>query len=139
MHIEPGIVNEAKMVLSYATAAGSVGLIFKHTIETLRQSNIVAFAVRSVLAIIATFIFFEILPKFSVGVSEVHFIFGSTLFLLFGAALQRLDWRLVLRFKGCFSHLLTAAIFHEYNDAVTSAFCAFLGCKADNSRKHSLC
>lgn len=86
MHIEPGIVNEAKMVLSYATAAGSVGLIFKHTIETLRKSNIVAFAVRSVLAVIATFIFFEILPKFSVGVSEVHFIFGSTLFLLFGAA-----------------------------------------------------
>ncbi|PRC41426.1 cobalt transporter, partial [Mycobacterium sp. ITM-2017-0098] len=30
--------------------------------------------------------FFEILPHFPVGVSEVHLILGSTLFLLFGAA-----------------------------------------------------
>ena len=34
----------------------------------------------------ATFTFFQVLPRFPVGVSEVHFILGSTLFLLFSAA-----------------------------------------------------
>ncbi|MGO4600272.1 energy-coupling factor ABC transporter permease, partial [Terrabacter sp. 2RAF25] len=32
------------------------------------------------------FSFFEILPHFPVGVSEVHLILGSTLFLIFGVA-----------------------------------------------------
>ena len=31
------------------------------------------------------FSFFEILPQYTLGVSEVHFIFGATLFLFFGA------------------------------------------------------
>ena len=31
------------------------------------------------------FSFFEVLPQYPLGVSEVHFIFGATLFLFFGA------------------------------------------------------
>ncbi len=85
MHIEPGVVNEAKMVLSYATAAGATGLTIKYS-QTLRQSKSAAFVLRLMIATLLTVFFFEFLPKFSVGVSEVHFIFGSTLFLLFGAA-----------------------------------------------------
>ena len=86
MHIEPGVVNEAKMVLSYATAAGATGLTIKYAAQTLRQSKSAAFIFRCIMGTLLTVFFFEILPKFPVGVSEVHFIFGSTLFLLFGAA-----------------------------------------------------
>ena len=86
MHIEPGVVNEAKMVLSYATAAGATGLTIKYASQTLRQSKSAAFVLRLMIATLLTVFFFEVLPKFPVGVSEVHFIFGSTLFLLFGAA-----------------------------------------------------
>jgi hypothetical protein len=46
--------------------------------------------------------FFEILPHFSVGVSEVHFIFGSTLFLTFGAAPAALGLALGLLLQGIF-------------------------------------
>ena len=83
MHIEPGVVNEAKMVLSYATAAGATGLTIKYASQTLRQSKSAAFVLRLMIATLLTVFFFEVLPKFPVGVSEVHFIFGSTLFLLF--------------------------------------------------------
>ena len=86
MHIEPGVVNEAKIALSHAVAAGAAGLTVKYSFDTLRQSNSAAFALRSIVAALLTVFFFEVLPKFPVGVSEVHFIFGSTLFLLFGAA-----------------------------------------------------
>ena len=86
MHIEPGVVNEAKMVLSYATAAGVTGLTIKYASQTLHQSKSAAFVLRFMIATLLTVFFFEVLPKFPVGVSEVHFIFGSTLFLLFGAA-----------------------------------------------------
>ena len=46
--------------------------------------------------------FFELLPHFSVGVSEVHFIFGSTLFLIFGAAPAALGLALGLLLQGIF-------------------------------------
>ena len=84
MHIEPGVVNETKMVLSYATAAGATGLTIKYAVQTLRQSKSAAFILRFMMTTLLTVFFFEVLPKFPVGVSEVHFIFGSTLFLLFG-------------------------------------------------------
>jgi ABC-type Co2+ transport system permease subunit len=48
------------------------------------------------------FSFFELLPHFSVGVSEVHFIFGSTLFLMFGAAPAAFGLALGLLFQGLF-------------------------------------
>jgi cobalt uptake protein with substrate-specific transmembrane region len=48
------------------------------------------------------FFFFELLPHFSVGVSEVHFIFGSTLFLVFGAAPAAFGLALGLLLQGVF-------------------------------------
>lgn len=86
MHIEPGIVHGAKMALSYATAAGAFTFGAKMAIDTVRASGVAALALRTVLATVATFVFFQVLPHFPVGVSEVHFILGSTLFLLLGAA-----------------------------------------------------
>ena len=85
MHIEPGIVDGAKMALGTVTAAGSIGFVAKLTLENINEKGATSFLARTVLSIIAVFAFFQILPHYPVGVSEVHFIFGSTIFLLFGA------------------------------------------------------
>ncbi|MFA5952123.1 MAG: energy-coupling factor ABC transporter permease [Hyphomicrobium sp.] len=86
MHIEPGIVDGAKMALSYATAATSFGLTAKMAYGTIRNDGgTAALASRSVLTTALVFTFFELLPHYPVGVSEVHFILGSTLYLIFGA------------------------------------------------------
>ncbi|MGX9431977.1 MULTISPECIES: energy-coupling factor ABC transporter permease [Bradyrhizobium] len=102
MHIEPGIVTGAKLVLSYATgiAAGAVAL--KLAVETVREQGIGSLAVRIMATTALVLTFFEILPHFSVGVSEVHFILGSTLFLLFGAAPAALGLALGLLLQGLF-------------------------------------
>jgi len=102
MHIEPGVVNEVKMALSYATAAGATGLTIKCAINTIGQSSIAAFALRFIMTTLLTVFFFEVLPKFPIGVSEVHFIFGSTLFLLFGAAPAAIGLAAGLAIQGLF-------------------------------------
>jgi ABC-type Co2+ transport system permease subunit len=86
MHIEPGIVTGAKLVLSYATATVAAGCALKLAAETMREQGIASLALRTFTTTVLVFSFFELLPHFRVGVSEVHFILGSTLFLLFGAA-----------------------------------------------------
>ncbi len=86
MHIEPGVVQGAKMVLGYATATASFGFVVKLAMESLRQGGFLSLAARSLLATILVFCFFEILPHHPIGVSEVHLIMGSTLFLVFGLA-----------------------------------------------------
>jgi len=86
MHIEPGIVDGAKLTLSYATAAVSFGLIGKMALDTVREDGgAAALLLRSVVTTALVFCFFEVLPQYPVGVSEVHFILGSTLYLIFGA------------------------------------------------------
>lgn len=84
MHIEPGIVDGAKMVLAYGTAAAAGGYALKCAWDDLKAHNPVSFVARAVLATIAVFVFFEVLPHFAVGVSEVHFILGTTILLLMG-------------------------------------------------------
>jgi len=86
MHIEPGLVDGAKITLSYATAAAAVSYSFKLASETIREQGIASFALRTAVATALVFSFFEVLPHVRVGVSELHLILGSTLFLLFGAA-----------------------------------------------------
>ncbi|ALG73011.1 cobalt transporter [Azospirillum thiophilum] len=86
MHIEPGVVDGAKIVLSYATAAGAFALAGKMALDGIRNDGgVVPLALRSLIATALVFSFFEILPHHPVGVSEVHLILGSTLLLLFGA------------------------------------------------------
>ncbi|WP_428243044.1 energy-coupling factor ABC transporter permease [Gynuella sp.] len=84
MHIEPGVVSGAKIFLSYGTALGAAGYMIKHISDTIKQSGTAAFALRSLLATILVFCFFEVLPHFPVGVSEVHLILGTTLLLILG-------------------------------------------------------
>ena len=86
MHIEPGIVDVAKIVLSYATGAAVIGWTAKLALETVRQAGMAALVLRAVIASALVFCFFEVLPHYPVGVSEVHFILGTTLLLLFGTA-----------------------------------------------------
>lgn len=100
MHIEEGIVNGAKMILGYATAAG-VGLwTVKLAAQTAVERGLPSLAARAALATMATFVFFEVLPHYPVGVSEVHLILGSTLFLLFGAAPAAIGLALGLLIQG---------------------------------------
>jgi len=102
MHIEPEIVTGAKLVLSYATGIAAGGVALKLAVDTVREQGVASFVVRTVTATALVFSFFEILPHFRVGVSEVHFILGSTMFLLFGAAPAALGLALGLLLQGLF-------------------------------------
>ena len=86
MHIEPGVVNGAKIGLSYLTGAAAVAIGLKLLIQRmLNNTAILLTAVRCLITTVFVFSFFEVLPQYPLGVSEVHFIFGATLFLFFGA------------------------------------------------------
>lgn len=102
MHIEPGVVEGAKIFLSYATAVGVVGYAAKLALDTVKADGLSALAVRSVIAATLVFSFFQILPHYPVGVSEVHLILGSTLFLMFGAAPASIGLALGLLVQGMF-------------------------------------
>lgn len=102
MHIEPGVVNGAKIVLSYATAAGVASYTLRLAADTARKQGISSLLARSAATTMAVFSFFQILPHFPVGISEVHFIFGSTLLLIFGAAPAALGLALGLLLQGAF-------------------------------------
>lgn len=100
MHIEPGIIDGAKIALSYGTgaAAGTYGL--KLAWEGLKTRGLTSLVARGAMATVAAFTFFQILPHFPVGVSEVHFILGSTLFLLLGAAPAAFGLAMALLLQG---------------------------------------
>ncbi|MTI45202.1 cobalt transporter [Roseibium hamelinense] len=101
MHIEPGIVDGAKIALSYATAAASFGLLGKMALDTVRtDGGGSALILRSLITTALVFCFFEILPHYPVGVSEVHFILGSTLYLVFGAGPAAIGLALGLLLQG---------------------------------------
>ncbi|WP_299655302.1 energy-coupling factor ABC transporter permease [uncultured Tateyamaria sp.] len=102
MHIEPGVVDGAKMALAYGTAAAGAGYTLKLAADDLKAHNVASLAVRTVLATVGTFVFFEVLPHFAVGVSEVHFILGTTLFLLLGPAAAAMGLVFGLLMQGAF-------------------------------------
>jgi len=86
VHIEPGIVEGPKIILSYVTAggAGAYGVYLAGTLIKLRGLG--ALLLRTVATTALVFTFFQVFPHYPVGISEVHLILGSTLFLIFGAA-----------------------------------------------------
>ena len=86
MHMEPGIVDSTKIVLSYATASACALYAAKLSFDHVRQEGAVSLLLRSALAALLVFVFFEVFPHAPVGVSEVHLILGSSLFLILGAA-----------------------------------------------------
>lgn len=100
MHIEPGLVDAAKIGLSYATAAAAIGFAVKLAVDDLSHQGVVSLGVRSVAATAAVFCFFQVLPHYPIGVSEVHFILGSSLFLILGAAPAAIGLALALLLQG---------------------------------------
>ena len=86
MHIEPGVVNGAKIGLSYLTGTAAIAIGLKLLIQRMfNNTSVLLTAVRCLITTVFVFSFFEVLPQYPLGVSEVHFIFGATLFLFFGA------------------------------------------------------
>lgn len=86
MHIEPGVVDGAKVLLGASTGAASIGCVAKMAYDAVgREGNVKALLMRSLVTSALVLSFFELLPHPPVGVSEVHLILGSTLFLVFGA------------------------------------------------------
>lgn len=103
MHIEPGVVDGAKLALSYATAALSFGLVAKMAKDDLMaKATPASLAGRTLITTALVFSFFEVLPHHPVGVSEVHLILGSTLFLIFGAGAASIGLALGLLLQGLF-------------------------------------
>ena len=102
MHIEPGVVDGAKILLSYGTGAAAGGYALKLAADSIRARGVTSLVLRTGMATAAVFSFFQILPHYPVGVSEVHFILGSTLFLILGAAPAALGLAFGLLLQGLF-------------------------------------
>jgi len=127
MHIEPGLVDGAKITLSYATAAAAVGYTIRLVPETVRMQGIVSFVQRTAIATALVFSFFEVLPHVRIGVSELHLILGSTLFLLFGAAPAACGLALGLLTQGL---LFEPADLPQYGMNVTTLLVPLLAIRA---------
>lgn len=102
MHIEPGLVDGTKIVLSYVTAAASLGYGAKLALDTFRKDGALSLLVRALIAAALVFGFFELLPTHPVGVSEVHFILGSTLLLVLGVGPAAIGLTAGLLIQGLF-------------------------------------
>ena len=100
MHIEPALVAGAKALLGAATAAAAGGVALKLAWEAARERGLPSLLARAAAATALTFTFFEVLPHWPVGVSEVHLILGSTLFLVLGAAPAAIGLALGLLIQG---------------------------------------
>jgi len=86
VHIEPGIVEGSKITLGYLTAGGAGLYAARAAWQSFRDRGGLALLARGTAATVAVLVFFQVFPHARVGVSEVHLIFGSTLFLLLGMA-----------------------------------------------------
>jgi len=102
MHIEPGMVEASKIGLSYVTAGGAFALIGKMAFDHIKENGMLSLIIKAVLSTIAVFVFFEVFPHHPIGVSEVHLIMGSTIFLLFGLAPAAIGLALGLLVQGVF-------------------------------------
>jgi ABC-type Co2+ transport system permease subunit len=102
MHIEPGIVEGPKIVLSYLTAGGAGLYVLRAAWQSIKEKGVAAVAVRSLAATALVFAFFQVLPHVPVGISEVHLILGSTLFLVFGMAPAAIGLAAGLLIQGLF-------------------------------------
>ncbi|GAA0246041.1 energy-coupling factor ABC transporter permease [Marinomonas primoryensis] len=102
MHIEPSVVDGAKIVLSYATALAAFGFSAKASIDMIKKNGLMSLIGRSAITTVFVFIFFQVMPHHAVGVSEVHFILGSTLFLMFGPAASSIGLLSGLLVQGLF-------------------------------------
>jgi len=102
MHIEAGVVDGAKMLLSYGTGAGVLAMSGKVAYENIKDNGLISFLLKSLIATIIVFFCFEVLPHYPIGISEVHLILGTTIFLIFGIAPASVGLALGLLIQGVF-------------------------------------
>ena len=102
MHIEAGVVAGAKMLLSYGTATVVAGATAKVAWDNIKENGLISLVLKSIIATIVVFACFEILPHYPIGVSEVHLILGTTLFLVFGLAPTAIGLAFGLAIQGLF-------------------------------------
>ena len=100
MHIEAGVVQGTKMLLSYGTAMAVVGMGTKLAYENLKENGALSLLLKSIVATLLVFIFFEVFPHYPIGISEVHLILGTTLLLVFGVAPAMIGLALGLLIQG---------------------------------------
>jgi len=102
MHIEAGVVDGAKMLLSYGTAAAVFGATAKVAFDNMKENGVLSLLLKSIIATITVFFCFEVLPHYPIGVSEVHLILGTTIFLIFGIAPAAIGLATGLAVQGLF-------------------------------------
>ncbi|MEN4045731.1 MULTISPECIES: energy-coupling factor ABC transporter permease [Sulfurimonas] len=102
MHIEAGVVEGAKMFLSYGTATAVLGATAKTAYDNIKENGALSLVFKSIIATIIVFCCFEVLPHYPIGVSEVHLILGTTIFLVFGIAPAAIGLALGLLIQGLF-------------------------------------
>ncbi len=102
MHIEAGVVDGAKILLSYGTAAAVFGATAKVAFDNMKENGLVSLILKSLIATIVVFMCFEVLPHYPIGVSEVHLILGTTIFLIFGIAPAAIGLATGLAIQGLF-------------------------------------
>ena len=127
MHIEPGVVEGAKLTLGYLSAGAAIAYTAKLAIQSIKKDGLSALMVRSLISALLVFSFFELLPHYPVGVSEVHLILGSTLFLMFGAAPASIGLAMGLLIQGIF---FAPADLPQYGMNVTSLIVPLLALSA---------
>jgi len=102
MHIEAGVVDGAKMLLSYGTATAVFGATAKAAWDNVKENGVVSFLLKTIIATAIVFSCFEVLPHYPIGVSEVHLILGTTIYLVFGLAPAAVALALGLAVQGLF-------------------------------------
>ena len=102
MHIEAGVVAGVKIMLSYATGVAVFAAMAKEAYENIKNNSFMSFIAKSLLASILVFICFEVFPHYPIGVSEVHLILGTTIYLVFGLAPAAIGLSLGLLVQGLF-------------------------------------
>jgi ABC-type Co2+ transport system permease subunit len=90
------------MLLSYGTAAAVVGVAAKLAWDNIKDNGAFSFLIKTLLASIVVFCRFEVLPHYPIGVSEVHLILGTTIFMMFGIAPAAIGLALGLLSQGLF-------------------------------------
>ncbi len=123
MHIEAGVVQGAKMLLSYGTAAGVIGMGAKLALEHIKENGALSLLIKTIISTILVFVFFEVFPHYPIGISEVHLILGTTLLLVFGVAPAMIGLALGLLIQG-----ITVAQFDlpQYGINVTTLLASML-------------
>ena len=79
-----------------------IGTGLKLAWDNIKENGLVSFVIKTILSIAIVFSCFEILPHYPVGVSEVHMILGTTIFLIFGIAPAMFGLALGLLVQGLF-------------------------------------